>query len=236
MPTIITPKLALLTDTVLFWWFWQYNNNDEDENNNNDDEDDEKSNDDADASHLAGPASQPIMKVKVTRPPSPCSLSSHKTTMMLLTQATWQDLRLNLLAVMSPHSPALSYQVLVFIICLPGPNPDANPNLTRVIVLMIFRLKSLFETVFSKINFSARLSSVRAGLVAFPVSTTLLKILIMLCVILSIDHQHHLYHRSLASSSSLTIRIRVDILITKASASWDDAQSSIFHFDWARDF
>ena len=49
--------------------------------------------------------------------------------MMLLTQATWQDLRLNLLAVMSPHSPALSYQVLVFIIFLPGPNPDPNPNL-----------------------------------------------------------------------------------------------------------
>ena len=120
MPTIITPKLALLTDTVLlFWWFGQYNNNDEDENNNNDDE---KSNDDADASHLAGPASQPIMKVKVTRPPSPLSLSSHKTTMMLLTQATWQDLRLNLLAVMSPHSPALSYQVLVVITILPGPS------------------------------------------------------------------------------------------------------------------
>ena len=55
---------------------------------------------------------------------------------------------------------------------------------------MIFRLKSLFETVFSKINFSARLSSVRAGLVSFPVSTTLLKILIMLCAILSIDHQN----------------------------------------------
>ena len=76
MPTIITPKLALLTDTVLFWWFGQYNNNDEDEINNNDDEDDEKSNDDADASHLAGPASQPIMKVKAMSSFQPCPLST----------------------------------------------------------------------------------------------------------------------------------------------------------------